>query len=57
MRHCRILSLLTHQAWEVLWMARQMLQFAIIDKDLHGLSTEKAHYEALWKAAAVFLSS
>ncbi len=43
-RYCRILPLLTHQAWEVLWMASQMLQFAIIDKDLHGLSTEKAQY-------------
>lgn len=57
MRYCGILSLLTHQAWEVLWMARQMLQFAIIDKDLHGLSMEKAHYEGLWKAVAVFLRS
>lgn len=35
MRYCRILSLLTHhQAWEVLWMASQMLQLATIDKDL-----------------------
>lgn len=33
-RFCGILSRFTHQVWEVLWMVSQMLQFAIVDKDL-----------------------